>query len=212
MSVRRRYLIAGCVIIACLLIAVTVARAVRGGRVHQDRLGYAKRKGPDRARVHLIEYSDFQCPACERARGPVEDLRRQFENDLQVEFRHYPLERPLRWAMTAALFAECAAGQGKFCEYHDRPYGGQAQWAASPDAIPFFVRYAEEVGLAQRPLEKCLADPKTLEHIRAEHASGEARQIQSTPTIFINEHRVIGASELTEKGKALVEEELNGKK
>lgn len=207
----KRYFFVGFIIVAILVSAVAIARAARGGRGHEQ-LGYPKKIGPDHAQVHMIVYSDFQCPACDRARQPIEELRKEFAGDIQLEFRHYPLERSHRWALTAALFAECAAAQGKFWEFHDRVYGEQALWAQSPDALPFFVRYAEGAGLARQPLEKCLADPKTLERIRSEHASGEARQVQSTPTIFINSHRVIGGPELAEKGKQLVTEELGRKK
>ena len=187
-----------------LVLAVRLAQGTPGG----EKTGYPKRKGPNGAPVHVIVYSDFQCPACAGVREPVEILRNQFPDSILLEFRHFPLERPHRWALTAALLTECAAGQGKFWELHDQIYAQQANWANEADALPLLVGYAHGVGLEVRSLERCLADSKTLAHVRAERAAGEARQVRSTPTIFINSHRLVGAPELAAEGRKLVLQEL----
>ena len=121
------------------------------------------------------------------------------------------MERPHRWALTAASFAECAAEQGKFWEFHDRVYSEQPAWSVSPDVISIFARYSAELGLDPQRLSDCLGDPKTLAEIRKERSSGERKGIQSTPTIFINDHMLVGALQVKEKGRAVILEELKKK-
>jgi protein-disulfide isomerase len=170
-----------------------------------------KVKGSQNAPVHLVIYSDFQCPACRSALEPIEELRKEFSDSVQLEFRHYPLERPHRWALTAASFAECAAEQNKFWEFHDRLYLEQASWSVSQDAISTFANYSRDLGLNSEQLSACLGNPKTLSRIREERSSGERKGVQSTPTIFINDHMLVGALQVKEKGRGIILEELKKK-
>jgi protein-disulfide isomerase len=139
---------------------------------------------------------------------PVEALRKEFTDSVQLEFRHFPLERPHPWALTAASFAQCAAAQGKFWEFHDRLYLEQATWSASGDAISIFANFARELGLNPQSLSSCLGDPKTIIEIRKERASGEKKGIQSTPTVFINGQILVGGLQVKEKGRGIILEEL----
>ncbi len=206
-KIQRRYLITGLGIVLALVGLVLAGRFLVKGKMAPQTENFKKR-GPQNAPVVLTVYSDFQCPACQKAVLPVEELRKEFAEDMRVEFRHFPLERAHRWAIPAAVFAECAAAQGKFWEYHDRLYSEQSNWTNLADAIPALVRYAQEAGLSREPFEQCVGDPKTLERIRAERVSGEKRQVQSTPTIFINDERLVGSLELIERGKNIVLAEL----
>ena len=208
MNLRNRWAII-LVLVFVAVGAVFTARSIRAGQhVKLQLAGLAKKIGPDNAPVHMLVYSDFQCPACERAHGPITTLQRQFPEQVQLEFRHYPLERSHRWAMTAAVFAECAAQQGKFWPFHDRLYGEQAKWSNTEDAIPYLAQYTQEVGLDQRQVEQCLQDPRVINTIRADHDSGDAKQVQSTPTIFINDRRIVGGIDFVAKAQGMVLEEL----
>lgn len=204
MAVWKKYSITGAGIVLCLVAAVSLARAL--GR---EPGGILKTAGAvQKTGVQLIIYSDFQCPACHAVRKPVEDLKNQFPNDLQVEFRHYPLERVHRWALTAALFAECAAEQGKFWQYHDRLFEEQARWSGSAEAQTLFSKYAADLSLDLKRLGECLQSQSTLDRVKKDAASGRARQVRSTPTIFINERVFVGAKQLEEGGRTAVIEEL----
>lgn len=210
MDKSKRYFLTGSGLVVFCVLLVFSARFLQGGESalsSQNR----KVKGLETAPVHIIVYSDFQCPACRTALEPVEELRKEFADSVQLEFRHFPLERPHRWALTAASFAECAADQGKFWEFHDRVYSEQPAWSVSPDVISIFARYSAELGLDPQRLSDCLGDPKTLAEIRKERSSGERKGIQSTPTIFINDHMLVGTLQVKEKGRAVILEEL-GKK
>ena len=207
MSVKKRYLSTGSTIIVILVLLVIMGRVVQK-KTSVTQLEGIKTKGPQNAPVHLVVYSDFQCPACAKAREPIEALEKEFGQVLQIEYRHYPLERVHRWAILAALFAECAAEQGKFWQFHDRLFEDQRLWSGSTDAASPFSEYASELGLDLRALEHCLANPRTVERIKKDAASGKAQHVSSTPTIFLNDRMVVGAKQLGEQGKTIIMEEL----
>lgn len=170
-----------------------------------------KIKGPQNAPIHLIVYSDFQCPACKHAVEPIEELRKQFEDSIKVEFRHFPLERPHKWALTAASFAQCAAEQNKFWEFHDLLFKNQDTWSKMADPLPIFAGMIQELGLNTEQLESCIKNPDTLSLIRKEYSLGSKQSVQSTPTIFINGQALVGALQLKEKGLGIILEELKKK-
>ena len=207
MDVRIRYFLTGSGIISLLVLLVFSVRLWSDMGAFSN-LGNVKVKGLDGAPVHIVVYSDFQCPACKNVLPPLEELESEFSNTVRVEFRHYPLEKPHRWAMAAADFAECAAEQGKFWEYHNRLFMDQAAWSSSEDAISFFVGYVQELGLDKERIEKCLENPETLKKIRRERSIGVRQKVQSTPTIFINGRMVVGGLQLKTNGREMILEEL----
>ncbi|MBI4358138.1 MAG: thioredoxin domain-containing protein [Candidatus Omnitrophica bacterium] len=207
MNIRRRYFLTGSGIIVALVLLVFSVRFGRDVGAFSN-LENAKVKGPHGAPVQVVVYSDFQCPACKNALPVLQELENEFSETMQIEFRHYPLERPHRWAMTAATFAECAAEQGKFWEYHDRLYLDQATWSNTDDAISLFARYSHELGLDKEKIQKCLENPETLQRIRRERSTGVWQKVESTPTIFINGQLIVGGLQLKTKGREIVLEEL----
>ena len=207
MANQRKYFFTGALMVFALAGMVVSVRHFRPpiSKSGSDNL---KVKGPDHAPIHMVVYSDFQCPACRSAREPIEALRNQFSDAIRLEFRHYPLERNHRWAAVAAGFAECAAQQGKFWEFHDRLFQEQATWSASNEAVLFFAETAQGLQLDRGKLEICLKNPETISRIRRERSMGERQKVQSTPTIFINDRILVGAGQLKEQGSLIVEEEL----
>lgn len=207
MNIKKRYAFTGVTLLIVLVACVTVTRLARG-TFSQEHFENVKIKGPQDAPIHMVVYSDFQCPACRISLAPIEELRSQFSDVVQVEFRHFPLERAHRWTLIAASFAECAAEQGKFWEFHDRMFLEQPMWSKSEDALPVFANYAQELSLNRQTLEQCLENPKTFEKIRREHSMGARQNVQSTPTIFINGHPLVGGLQLKTKGREVILEEL----
>ncbi len=201
-----RYIFTGVLIVFILVAMVHVARFAKAATSIE--LHNAKFKGPKDAPIHLIIYSDFQCPACRNAVVPLEELRTQFAKDLKVEFRHYPLERNHQWALLAATFAECAAEQNKFWEFHDLLYGNQDVWSRAQDPLSIFAGYVREVDLDTAQFERCIENPDTVKKIRKERSAGNRQGVQSTPTIFINGRALIGAIRLKQEGPGIVVEEL----
>ncbi|HEV7733815.1 MAG TPA: thioredoxin domain-containing protein [Candidatus Binatia bacterium] len=153
-------------------------------------------KGAATAPVTIVEFSDFQCPACQHAFGDLRTLVRS-RSDVRLVFRHFPLDAACNAQMQqsmhpnaclAAAASECAALQGKFWEYHDVLFENQR--ALDRDSL---FRYARDLGLEIGAFRTCLDDPATMDRVRADIESGNRMGVDSTPTIFINGRRVDGA-------------------
>ncbi len=143
--------------------------------------------GDTKSQVTLIEYSDFQCPACGAYYPLVKQLVKDFPN-LAVVYRHFPLQQHGN-ARIAAQAAEAAGMQGKFWEMHDLLFDGQRFWSEEKNAKDIFNTYAEKLGLN---LEKFKADFDSSEvknNIEADVQSGTA-QIDGTPTFFLNNQKI----------------------
>ncbi len=160
--------------------------------------GQGWRKGNPKAPLVIVEFSDFQCPACAAA---YERLRTSLSGrrDVRLVFRHFPLDsrcnptvsRPVHeLACTAAAAAECAGQQGKFWDYHDRLFAEQRFL----DRETLF-RFARELGLAIPRFRTCLDDPATLASVTDDIAAATALGIESTPTLFVNGRRLEGVLE-----------------
>ncbi|MDP4009229.1 MAG: DsbA family protein, partial [bacterium] len=76
-------------------------------------------KGSREARVVLVEYSDFQCPACQFYADWISQLAESFGEDIAIVYRHFPLRSIHQQAELAAVASEAASKQGMFWEYHD---------------------------------------------------------------------------------------------
>ncbi|MFA6416093.1 MAG: thioredoxin domain-containing protein [Candidatus Paceibacterota bacterium] len=138
--------------------------------------------------VVLIEYSDFQCPACAEYNDLVEQLKKDYPDKLTVVYRHYP------WffhehAMSAALVAEAAGQQGKFWAMHDLLFKNQNEWSAGKGSESFNKyanQYAIRLGLDQTLFTKDLANPVWRQKIEAQLAEGKSLGIDYTPAFAIN--------------------------
>jgi protein-disulfide isomerase/uncharacterized membrane protein len=153
-------------------------------------------KGHADAPVTIVEFSDFECPACGHAFGDLRDLVRS-RSDVKLVFRHFPLDSRCNKrvqqqlhpdACLAAAAAECAGKLGRFWEYHDALF--EHQKALDRESL---FRYARDVGLDIATFRACLDDPATMDAIAADVDAGSRLGVESTPTIFINGRRVQGA-------------------
>lgn len=91
---------------------------VKAEKIEVDTSGHAK--GPEKAKIVLVEYSDFECPFCARAYPTVKQILEAYPGDVKVVYKHFPLVSIHTNAQKAAEASECAADQGKFWEYHDK--------------------------------------------------------------------------------------------
>ena len=104
----------------------------------------------------LIEYSDFQCPACKAYYPVVSKIADELGTKVQVVYRNYPLSQLHKNARTAASAAEAAGKQGKFWEMHDVLFINQEKWSESKDVKRDFSAYAKAIGLS---VEQFTQDP-----------------------------------------------------
>lgn len=143
-------------------------------------------KGNANAKVVLIEYSDFQCPACAIYFPIVKRLEDAYPNDLFVVYRHFPLKGRHANAEIAARASEAAGKQGKFFDMHDRLFEQQTSWASEGNPKDLFVSYAKELGLDTKQFETDLDSDEVKNRVDADYRNGIQGGINATPTFFVN--------------------------
>lgn len=139
------------------------------------------------APVEIIEYADYECPACQQfevVQFPA--VRRQLIDAGKVRwvYRDFPLAIH-RSARLAAHAAACADDQGKFWEMHDRIYQGHGDWAPRGNAAPLFADYAREIGLDTGEYDECMDSARFAGRIQASVEEGVALGVGSTPSFVI---------------------------
>ncbi|MBI5401695.1 thioredoxin domain-containing protein [Candidatus Wolfebacteria bacterium] len=142
--------------------------------------------GNKNAKVVLIEYSDFQCPACAYYYSMVKNLERDFPDDLAVVYRHFPLEQIHKYAKLAAQAAEAAGKQGKFWEMHNVLFEKQSEWSVSDNAIQNFVFYAQALGLDINKFQTDLDSKDVEEKIQKDTINAYGQKLPGTPSFFLN--------------------------
>jgi protein-disulfide isomerase/rhodanese-related sulfurtransferase len=133
-----------------------------------------------RAPLTIVEFGDFECPACGLSEDAARQIRAQYGDRIRFVFRQFPLTRIHPQAEKAAEASECAAEQGKFWESVEKLYARQAD--LSVDALK---RYAAELGLNQSRFDQCLDSGETAERVKQDLADGHALGVNGTPTYFI---------------------------
>ena len=149
------------------------------------------RKGAASSTITIVEYSDFECPACALYYPLLSQLVSDFPEQVAVVYRHFPLPQH-RSAKLSAHFAEAAGRQGKFWEMHNLLFDNQATWtknsAVANEAL--FKTYAKQIGLDLVRLEADLADAGLAAAVEADYQSGERSGVNSTPSLFINGQKI----------------------
>lgn len=151
-------------------------------------------RGAKSAKVTVVEFADFECPACAAYSAEVKKVLAKYPNDVALVFKHFPLTQIHRNAFLAAKYAEAAAVQGKFWEYHDILFANQKEWSGTLNAETFFIGYGRTL---QLDLAKLEADSKlsTIEDkIKASFKEGVLLKVQGTPTFFVNGIKADNAS------------------
>ncbi len=166
-----------------------------------------RKLGPADAKVTIVEFSDFECPACRVAEPPMRALLKLYDGKVRLVFKHFPLERMHRWARAGAIAAECAGKQGKFWEFHHELYDHQEEWA-SEKSTERLAAYAKKLKLDSAAWLSCRQDPAVNDAVSADAQDGNNAWVGSTPTFFINGKRFVGALQLSERGSLWIDKEL----
>lgn len=174
-----------------LIVILATAGSRNGGKNAVPKLSEPvseddQRLGSMTAPLTLVEYSDFQCPACGFMHPIVKQLRQEFGGDLQFVYRHFPLTASHPNAEAAAKAAEAAGKQGKFWEMHDLLFETQDQWAKDATPEVFFSDLANIVGLDLAQFKKDFGSKEIEKAVAKDVRSGTAGRIQATPTFFLN--------------------------
>jgi len=142
-------------------------------------------QGSPDAKVTLVEFGDYQCPYCGEAYGIVKRVQEKYKDELRFVFRNFPLTEIHPRAEFGAEMAEAAAAQGKFWEMHDYLYEHQAQ-LSNP---PYFLEYAEKLGLDAKRIAGEIANHQYLPRIQEDFSTGVRSGVNGTPTFFVNDLR-----------------------
>jgi protein-disulfide isomerase len=153
--------------------------------------------GPADAPVTIVEFSDFQCPFCRIGAFMVNTVVQRYPTQVRVVFRNFPLDsgcnrkmdRPMHpYACEAAKTTVCAAKQGKFEPVYQTLF--EHQTSLAPGRV---AQLAQDAGLDPAQLAGCVASPETNIAISRDVEDAVNLGIQSTPTFFINGHKMEGA-------------------
>lgn len=142
-------------------------------------------KGNPEGSIIIVEYSDFQCPACASAYPMAAQAVEEFD-DVALVYRHFPLRSIHPEAQLAAQAAEAAAMQGQFWEMHDALFNTQSQWSGVEGAGEYFVRLAGSLGLDEEQFRTDMNSDAARDAVGAEAASASALRLRGTPSFFIN--------------------------
>lgn len=135
--------------------------------------------------VQVVEFGDYQCPACASADPVAQQIKKDFADKITFVYRHYPL--PIHSnAITAAEAAEAAKAQGKFWEMHTKLFSTQKDWENLPNPVSKFGEYASELGLDADRLKKEIEENKYVDFINRDKQDGNDVGVAATPTFYIN--------------------------
>ena len=166
--------------------------------------GTEKIKGNPQAKVVVIEYSDFECPACAAYHTLFGDMVTSYGDKIQFAYRYFPLgQHPV--AKLSASVAEAAHRQGKFWEMHNMLFDHQADWAGKPDkAKEIFLGYAKVLKLDIAKFNKDISSAETAAIIEASYQSGIKYGVDRTPSLYVNNTRVYDLNLL----KKIIDDEI----
>jgi protein-disulfide isomerase len=136
--------------------------------------------------VTLIEYGDFECPACGLYYPTVQQLKEKYKGKVTFQFRHFPLTEIHQNALISARAAEAAGLQGKFFEMHDRLYEGQQAWKSETNPTSIFEQYAQSLGLDINKFREDMRSERVNDIVQADRAEARKQKYSSTPTFILD--------------------------
>lgn len=142
-------------------------------------------KGAEKSVVTIVEYSDFQCPACGANYPLVEEVFAEYKNKISFTYRHFPLPQHKN-ALLAAYASEAAGKQGKFWEMTDILFKNQNEWSESMTARTIFSGYAEKLGLDIARFTSDMKSDEIKNKVENDKKSGQLSAVDHTPTFFLN--------------------------
>lgn len=161
--------------------------------------------GPDDAKVKVIEFSDFQCPFCQRFHPAISQAVNEYGDKIQFVYKHLPLAFHSQ-AENAALASECANEQGKFMIYVGKLFEEQNNWGKT-EGTQSFKNLAVQVGLNPSQFGQCLDSRKYQDKINSDREEAASFGVSGTPGTFINGQFKGGAIDFAGL-KEIINEEL----
>lgn len=142
-------------------------------------------KGSDNASVTLVEYGDYECPACAAYAPLVAQAAEKFPEDLRIVYRHSPIPGHVS-SVPAAYAAEAAAIQGKFWEMSDLLFTAQRDWMNQDDPQGKFEGYAQSLELDVEKFKQDYVSQSVMDKVVRDAKTAQDSGVNATPTFFIN--------------------------
>jgi protein-disulfide isomerase len=150
--------------------------------------------GDAKAPVTLVEYSDFECPVCRNLHDVLRGMLTNYAGKVRIVFKDFPIEQIHPWARAAAIAGRCAYQQDPkaFWKMYDFIYDNQELISAA-NAWTKMADYAGQSGLDAVVFKSCMASTEAGAAVNASRANGQKLEVNSTPTVFVNGRRLVGA-------------------
>jgi len=136
--------------------------------------------------VKIVEFSDFQCPACLSVQAPLKELLTKYDGKVEFVYRYFPLTQIHKNAQMSAQAAEAAGIQGKFWQMHDKLFETQRDWEGIADPKETFISYAEYIGLDKAKFTADLESQAVKDVVAKDVLAANQNRIGGTPTFYVN--------------------------
>lgn len=136
--------------------------------------------------VTIVEWADFECPACRSFYPSLKAIEEEYPDDVKVVFRHFPIDAIHPLAKSAHIAAEAADRQGKFWEMHDLLFEQALVWTNSNNVKETMIDFAGQLEMDTEKFKADYEDPLTRDFIQASQKAGGDQGVNSTPTIYVN--------------------------
>lgn len=156
-------------------------------------------QGPAETPVTVVEFSDFQCPACKAAEPTIKTVIAKYSDKIRFVYRHFPLSSH-QYAFPAAQAAEAAGKQGKFWEMHDLLFAKQPEFQTDK-----LKNYAQSLGLDMERFNRDFDSDEIRQKILNDQSDGNKANVTATPTFFINGTKFTGVLTVAEFEKEIEE-------
>lgn len=167
-------------------------------------------KGNPKSKVTLIEYSDFQCPACAAYHPLVNQLLTDFNGKIYFVYRMFPLSSLHKNALISAQAGYAAHKQGKFFEMDDYLFNKQTEWAELSDPTTAFTDYAKLLKLDTNKFKADMNSDEAKNYVADSQNQASSIGINATPTFFVNGKQITNPANYDEF-KKVIQDELNKK-
>ncbi|MGE5102993.1 MAG: thioredoxin domain-containing protein [Deltaproteobacteria bacterium] len=143
--------------------------------------GDAPAIGKKDAPITLVEFSDFQCPYCQRMAPVIKEVEQKYADKVRVVYRQYPIPSLHPFALKAAEASLCANEQGKFWEMHDAMFADQKKLSVSD-----LKETAQRLGMSEKKFSSCLDSGRYAEQVQNDSKEAVRSGVNGTPAVFVN--------------------------
>jgi len=156
------------------------------------------------AKISIIEYSDFQCPACAAYASLLNRIIQDYGDKVRFAYRYFPLISIHKTAIISSIAAEAAGRQGKFWEMSNKLFENQSDWADNSKAQEIFISYAQDLELDINRFKSDLSSGEIKDKVNTAYNKAQAINLSYTPSIFIN-NKLIQNPRSYEEFKTIIE-------